>query len=397
MTAETRDRGVEVEFFGCSGDIDESLWSLCFPAPLEGRFWYRALEASGLEDQFTFLYALIRVGGEPAGIAPCFVHDVAIAIVAPRPVALAIRIASVVFPRAGLQRTLFVGSPCSDEGTIGLLPGVRLSGVAAGLGEALLREARRRGASMIVFKDFPEAGLDGLDGLSRGRGLFRVVSYPGTRLALPGPDVDAYLRALSAMRRHNFRKKIRRSREQMELETTVVQRPPDTVLREVDRLFQQTFEKGRTKFERLGPEFFRAIGGEDPAHFILLRNPATGELLAFMLVFCVGPRVINKFIGIDYRAAPGAYLYFRLFDAALRFAYARGATELQSGQTGYRAKLDLGHEPVPLFNLARHRNRVVNAVYRAIASRVSWETLDKDLAVFLLAHPECQTRPKPTT
>ncbi len=396
MTTNPADPAIRVEFVPRSGDIDEGLWSRCFPVPLEGRFWYRALEDSGLEDQFTFLYALIRSGGEPVGIAPCFVHDVSIAIVAPRPVAVAIRIASRVFPRAGLQRTLFVGSPCSDEGTIGLVPGVRLSEVAAGLGEALLGEARRRGASMVVFKDFPDEGRVGLDGLRAARGFFPVVSYPGTRLALPGPGIDAYLGALSAMRRHNFRKKLRRSREQLELETSVERRPPDAVLREIDRLFQQTYEKGRTKFERLGPQFFRAIAGEEPAHFVLLRNPATGELLAFMLVFCLGPRVVNKFIGIDYRCGPGAYLYFRLFDAALRFAYARGATELQSGQTGYRAKLDLGHDLVPLFNLARHRNRVVNAAYRAIGSRVSWETLDKDLGVFLLAHPEWQTPPNPT-
>ena len=106
-----------------------------------------------------------------------------------------------------------------------------------------------------------------------------------------------------------------------------------------------------------------------------------------MLVFRIGDRVVNKFIGLDYSRAGQTYLYFRLFEAALGFAHATGARELQSGQTGYRAKLDLGHTLVPLFNLVRHKNPLSHAIYRAIGGRVTWSSLDADLAVFLRAHP----------
>ncbi|HZP59034.1 MAG TPA: hypothetical protein VFB27_01830, partial [Opitutaceae bacterium] len=154
-----------------------------------------------------------------------------------------------------------------------------------------------------------------------------------------------------------------------------------------------TYERGRTKFERLNLRFFQNIREAAPAHFILQRG-ATGELLTFMLVFRLGDRLINKFIGLDYGRAGRTFLYFRLFDAALDLAYATGAAELQSGQTGYRAKLDLGHELVPLFNFVRHANPLVHAVYRAIGRRVTWKTLDDDLANFLRAHPEgCGTGP----
>jgi hypothetical protein len=378
---------VQVEFAADFRDVGADLWRRCFPPPLEGQFWYRALEHSGLEEQFAFRYGVLRRGGETVGIVPCFVHDVSIALVAPRPVALLLRVLSRVFPRAGRQRTFFVGSPCSDEGSVGLLPGVNLAEVAPELIRALRAEARRLGAPMIVFKDFPEAASAALDAPARAAGFFGVVSYPGTVLALPSPDRGAYLRGLSSMQRHNFLKKLRRSRERLALETSVVERPSDRELEEIHGLFRQTYEKGATKFERLGPPFFRAVAGEEPARFILQRDPATGALLTFMLVFCLGDRVINKFIGIDYRRAGATYLYFRLFDAALDFAYARGARELQSGQTGYRAKLDLGHRLVPLHNLVRHQNRLVHAVYRMIGARVTWKTLDSDLATFLLAHP----------
>ena len=69
-------------------------------------------------------------------------------------------------------------------------------------------------------------------------------------------------------------------------------------------------------------------------------------------------------------------------------AYATGARELQSGQTGYRAKLDLGHGLVPLFNVFRHQHRLVHAVFGAIGRRVTWSSLDPELAAWLRAHPD---------
>lgn len=42
--------------------IPSDLWDACFPPPLEGRWWYRALERSRLEAQFTFAYAILERG-----------------------------------------------------------------------------------------------------------------------------------------------------------------------------------------------------------------------------------------------------------------------------------------------------------------------------------------------
>ena len=378
-------QAVQIEFADRVADIDEAVWRACFPNPLEGLFWYRTLEMSGLEDQFTFSYAVIRKAGKQVGIAPCFLHDVPITLVAPRPVALVLTLLSKVFPRVGYQRTFFIGSPCSDEGTIGLIPGVSLKDMATELGAAVRAKARQLKAPMIVFKDFPAADRPALAGL---RGYAPTVSYPGTVVALPAPDKEAHYRSLAHTQRHNLLKKLRRSRELLLLETSIVQRPSDSELAEIFALFMQTFERGKTKFERLDRRFFEHIREQAPARFILQRDPTDGALVAFMLVFHLGDRVINKFIGLDYRRGTKAYLYFRLFDAALDFAYASGARELQSGQTGYRAKLDLGHRLVPLFNIFRHGNPFVHALFRMIGGRVTWRSLDGDLAEFLRAHPE---------
>jgi hypothetical protein len=378
-------QAVQIQFADRVADVDESVWRACFPPPLEGLFWYQTLETSGLEDQFTFSYAVIRKAGKPVGIAPCFLHDVPITLVAPQPVAVVLTLLSKVFPRVGYQRTFFIGSPCSDEGTIGLLPGVKLTDVLPELAKAVRTRARQLKAPMIVFKDFPSADRPALAGL---RGFAPTVSYPGTVVALPAPDKEAHYRSLAHTQRHNLLKKLRRSRELLPLETSIAQRPSDSELAEIFGLFMQTYERGKTKFERLDLRFFERIREQAPARFILQRDPADGALVAFMLVFHLGDRVINKFIGLDYRRGPKAYLYFRLFDAALDFACACSAKELQSGQTGYRAKLDLGHRLVPLFNIFRHKNPVVHVIFRTIGGRVTWHSLDSDLAEYLRAHPE---------
>lgn len=373
------ERDTRIDFLPRADALAPDLWERCLPEPLEGAFWYRALEASGLEDQFLFRYGVIRRGGREVGIAPCFVHDVPISLVAPAPVAWVLRQLSRFHRRAGYQRTFFVGSPCADEGTVGLAPGVELAAVAPALRAAALAQARALGASLAVFKDFPSAEAAVLAGPDPAGTFASTLSYPGTVLALPAGGKEAYYRSLSHNRRHHLLKKLRRSREFLPLETRVTAEPTDAEIGEICGLFRQTYERGRTKFERLDRPFFLQMRGAPPARFLLQRDPVSGRLAAFMLLFQLGPRVINKFIGLDYGRGPEAFLYFRLFDAALDFAYACGARELQSGQTGYRAKLDLGHRLVPLHNVFRHRSPPVHALFRAIGRSVTWASLDSSL------------------
>ena len=383
MSMADNGKTVQVRFVRRVEDIAESLWEECFPAPLEGRFWYHTLETCGLDDQFAFHYALIERDGRTVGIVPCFLHDVPIALVAPASVAWFLRHLSRVFPRAGCQRTLFVGSPCADEGTIGLVPGTNLADVIGGLRAAIRAKARHLGAPMVVFKDFPETDLPVLTTSGRIGEFVATVSFPGTVVALPASGKDSYYQSLTHNQRHNLLKKLRRSRELLPLETSVVAQPTDRELAEIFGLFMQTYVRGRTKFERLGLRFFEQIREQEPASFILQRDQASGELVTFMLVFCIGDRAVNKFIGLNYPRGGNTFLYFRLFDAALDFAYARGAKELQSGQTGYRAKLDLGHRLVPLYNVFHHEQPLVHAVFRTIGRRVTWRSLDPDLATYL--------------
>src|SRR5262249_5930833 len=160
-------------------------------------------------------------------------------------------------------------------------------------------------------KDFPTTMDSSLQVLCTLRGMFKLVSYPGTRLPLPPGGFEPYLRSLKSSRRYNLRKKLHLSKVLSDLHASVIQHPDPTILDEVFALFWQTYEKVKTKFERLTPQFFQHIAAEEEAYFVLLRHPQTNRLVAFMLCFRIGSRVINKFIGLDYKLGGQWFLYFR--------------------------------------------------------------------------------------
>lgn len=380
--------GFAVEWVHSESDISQAMWDACFPPPLEGRWWYRALERCGIGDQFQFMYGVVSTGDQPVAIAPAFVMNVPVTLILPPWLLPAARLLGRIAPSVLYQRTFFVGSPCSDEGTVGMIPGADCFAILQCVQQALRAQARKLNAPMLVWKDFPASGNNVMEELSRSAGMFRIVSFPGTVVNLPGSAMEDYLAALKMKRRHLLKKKLRRSAENVSVDIDVMQQPDTESMDEIFGLFWQTYAKATTKFERLNRRFFDLIAQEPQSYFIMLREHATGKLIAFMLCFAFRDHVINKFIGIDYRQPKEWYLYFRLWGALLDWSYSRGAQSIQSGQTGYAPKIELGHKLVPLTNYCAHRNPLVHRIYAAVARTVSWQTLDADLARHIAAHPE---------
>jgi predicted N-acyltransferase len=197
---------------------------------------------------------------------------------------------------------------------------------------------------------------------------------------------------MKGSRRRKLKTKLRRSREQVELSVEIVQHPDTNTLDDIFALFWQTYEKSTSKFERLNPKFFEVVAKNQATLFIILREKVTGEMIAFMLCFDMGERLINMFIGMDYSRPKEWMLFFRLWEAAVDVALSRGFTAIVSGRSSYEAKIETGHKLVPLNNYCRHSNILLHAIYRFVAQRVDWAALDDALARFLKAHPEC-TRP----
>ena len=69
-------------------DVPQELWDECFVAPNEGKWFYHALAQSGMQDQFTFRYLLLRRDGQFVGLAPVFLMDMPLRLVVPGPLRL---------------------------------------------------------------------------------------------------------------------------------------------------------------------------------------------------------------------------------------------------------------------------------------------------------------------
>jgi uncharacterized protein len=349
----------------------------------------RALEAGTLPGQFTYLFGELRHDGTPIGIVPAFVFDVPLALVIP-PALARIVLPVAKGPLRGLahQRTFFIGNVAGEEGHVGLVAGWRLAQVAAFIHASACAKADELRAPMRVWKDFPDCDREALDAMAKATRIFRIVSYPGTTIPIVRPNYEAFLGTLRAEARRRIRLKLKRGSETLALESQVIARPDERDLDAFYALFRQTYERATTRFEELTPQFFRTIALADEATFVVLRDPGRGPFRAFMLMLDLGDRAINQFIGIDHACADGAWLYFRLFAAAYDWACTTQATTLQSGQTGYRVKFDMGHALVPLWNWCEHRGAIVNPVFRRAAAGIAWDTLDPQLAEYLRAHPQ---------
>ena len=381
----------KVEWLKSASDIADVFWDECFAAPYEGRWWYEAFESAGLDDQFEFSYALVTLNGQQVAIAPAFTMNVPIELVIPPALLPVFKGLGKLFPSMLYQRTLFIGSPCSDEGRVGMVKGADALAIFAAINQSMQVQAKQLGATMRVWKDFAGEHEAPFIALMRSQGLFHMVSFPGTSLPLEGVDKNGYMGSLKSSRRGKLKKKLNQA-NQAPVYVEIIHQPNAAQMDEIFSLFWQTYEKGGTKFERLNRQFFEALSNYERAHYVVLRKNGTQEMLAFMLCFVEGSHIINKFIGIDYQQPKEWFLYFKLWDAAVEWSYSVGGKSIQSGQTGYAPKIELGNEMVPLSNYCRHKNPIVNFIYALVAKTINWNTLDEDLSIYVKAYPEQKPR-----
>ncbi len=374
-----------IEWLSSESEIPSELWEICFPAPYEGRWWYKALEHCGIADQFTFLYALVSDANGPIAIAPAFVMNVPMRLVLPPPLLPLANMVGKVIPSALYQRTLFIGSPCSDEGRVGMRAHANRAQVLRLVNDSMVIQAKKLNASMRVWKDFPQAYAQ--DFATFPSNLFPLVSFPGTVVELPNATKEGYLSTLKSSRRNKLKKKLKAAAE-APVDVEILQQPDSATMDEIFSLFWQTYEKGSTKFERLNRKFFDLITSEKHSYFVVLRARESQRVVAFMLCFALGGHVINKFIGIDYTKSKEWFLYFRLWEAAVEWSASIKAKSIQSGQTGYSAKIELGNQLIPFTNYCAHQNPLIHWVYAKVAKTINWDTLDEDLAIYLQAYPD---------
>ena len=114
------------------------------------------------------------------------------------------------FPRFLTMRTLMIGN-AAGNGHLGACNDTDEKWLALALAQTIPEYARRAGASLVVFKDFPAPDRDSLGTLTQ-HGFTRVPSMPVTHLSLGDyRTFDDYFARLSKATRKDLRRKFRRA------------------------------------------------------------------------------------------------------------------------------------------------------------------------------------------
>ncbi len=355
--------------------VPQAEWDACFPGEAEGWAYLKAcggpiaavMDADGLlmaAPLFEMEYRLDTPfqGGRAAAVAAFL---------------------SRLLPGLMVWRLLGVGSALTERCPVALRPGLsadqRLWAVTAFL-DLLEREAARRKARLLAFKDMaaPEAGW--LPPLLAAAGYACINSLPVAALDLDGVASEtAYLDRLSASTRKDIRRKLKGAAGKVRIEHRA---QPGDLLPRIEALYESTRSHSSLSygdFEELPEGYFRKIPDAlgDRALFVLYW--VEDRLAAFNLLLLGDDRVIDKFLGMEYPLARDHNLYAVSWMENVRFALKTGRRLFQSGQTAYASKLRFGSMLVPSSILVRCRIGLLNRLLHRLTPWLAFDRWDPEL------------------
>jgi hypothetical protein len=307
-----------------------------FPDDLEGYAFYKAFQDADI-DNFELGYMRARRGGGVVATAPFFTTRYRI---------------NTTFEGGWPKRLLrpfwlriaCIGHPVADYG---MIDGEISAEVLAAFNRVLERKA-----SIIAYKDFPESlPLDG----------FSVEpSLPVAVLEIRGD----YWSGLKQHVRSDFRRRLRKAKA---LRIEERDRFPAELGDRMYELYLNVHRRGEFSFETLNRRFFENAGPF--GKYVLYWEGDT--LIGFCLLLCKGNRMHYKYLGMDYERGHKHGLYFIMSLSHIEMCLRDGYRFYQTGSTSYAFKQRLGSSLQPVFLHFRHRNRLLNAVIRALMNRLS--------------------------
>ena len=246
---------------------------------------------------------------------------------------------------------------------------------------ALVEQAYKHGAGLIVFKEFRASHRVALDALQTD-GFVRVPSMPMTKLNLDFASFDEYMsKKLSYATRKNLRRKFKAIDGAAPITLTV----STSIEAEVDELYPlylQTYSRSGMHFEKLTPEFLVRLGHSMPdkvRYFVWRQN---GRPVAFSVCTIDGDTICDEYIGIDYLSSVSSSLYHYTFRDIVTWAIGKGLKTYASTGLCYDPKLHLRQELVPLDLYVRHRSALGNFIMKYIVRWLDPTRHDKTLAEF---------------
>ncbi len=326
---------------------DRAIWSASFQKYAADHRYYDLISQT-LADQFDHRFLLLGDhDGSTRAVQPVFLVSQDLLIGLPNPVRRMVAKIRSRFPSFLKCRMLMIGNS-AGEGDLAL--DARTGDpawTALVLKENLTLIARKLGAALIVFKDFPQSYRSILDDL-RTAGFTRIPSMPATSLQLDFGTFDEYLHHyLSHAMRKNLRRKFRKAEQGLTLTfeaLTDVSPYVDDLL----ALYSAVFQRSKLHFEKLNAAYLSGLGKSMPdrARFFLWRH--NGRIIAFASCLVSDGVLKDNYIGLDYSLALEYHLYFLTWRDTISWAVQNGCRIYHSAPLNYDPKLHFRMKLDPL-------------------------------------------------
>lgn len=339
-------------------DIPRREWDSAFPPhAIEGYDYYKTLDESNLPG-FSMRYAVVWENDTIVCIAPFFTTEFSFDTTIQGGLKQVILSLQKRFPKFLKMKILFIGSPLTEEGAIGLRENCDKKEVLRFFLAKMLHFCITEKIGVITFYNLTAEDSYILDFLRQNK-FAQMEAFPLARLTIKEQSLEEYIQNLGKSTRKDVRRKLRSAYADAEIK--IEERSNlDGLLDHAYQLYLNSLNGGDISFEKLTPEYFDRISENMPATIKYFVTWVNGKMAAFNMCVIKDDFCIDKYIGFDYDVAYKYNLYYVTWCHNIDWCIKHGIRYYQSGTCDYDPKIRLGSGLVPLYISSRLINPVIN-------------------------------------
>jgi uncharacterized protein DUF4118/peptidoglycan biosynthesis/recognition FemAB-like protein len=371
-------------------------WTNAFGAEAKDRRYYELVEDT-IHKEFDYRYFVVRGwNGEICAIQPFFILDLDLLVGAKPRIGWLTGLIRRVWPGFMRARTMMVGC-AAGEGHLDGKDGLAQHSGARALASAIIEQARRLKARVIVLKEFPAKYRPALECFVNSK-FTRIPSLPNVRLNISYSSFDEYMtRALSGGTRRKLRLKLKAAERAAPIDMCVID-DITPIIDDIYPLYLQVYHRSKLHFEILTKEYFCGLGrrmGDKVRFFIWRQN---GKIVAFGSCILQDDTIHAEYLGLDYNVALELHLYHYTFRDLISWGIAGGYKWFHSSSLNYDPKFHLRYRLDPIDLYVRHTATFINSIFSRILPWLEPTRYDATLRKFenyseLWAAPAVAARP----
>jgi hypothetical protein len=355
-------------------------WAKAFATEAKDRRYYELVEDT-IHEEFDYRYFIVRDETDAiCAIQPFFVLDLDLLIGTRPQFGWLTSFIRRLWPRFMRARTLMVGCAAGEGHLDGKDEHAQRS-AARLLASALVKEARKLKARLVVLKEFPAKYRSALECFV-DKDFARIPSLPNVMLNIDYSSFEEYMqRALSGNARKKLRQKLKAAEQAAPIEMSVVD-DIAPMIDEIYPLYLKVYNRSDLHFEKLTKDYFCGLSsrlGDKNRFFVWRQN---GRIVAFGSCLLQGDMIHGEYLGLDYEVALDLHLYHYTFRDLISWAIAHGYKRFHSSALNYDPKFHLRYRLDPIDLYVRHTSTICNAILRRILPWIEPTRYDKTLKMF---------------